>query len=134
MERIINRHQHIVYMVGYVQEVLDDSLRRGVYRGDDNPLAGMRFEHYDKVRKSGARLTQSQRRVLEELRSLLLMKEANFGLHPFDADKLPKNVKESDSFVKEQTRLCRESWLFPIVDALLGDDDGTTSEMLHAEV
>ena len=91
------------------------------------------YIEYDKGRKSAKRLTQKQRAALVELRDTLMMTRARFNMHELDEDKLPTRGSDVDTFVKQRTLAWRQSWVFPLLDALLGDDWDTTAHMLLAQ-
>jgi len=85
-------------------------------------------EDLERVRKSGQRLTKGQRKALKELKRHVTMQTCNFDMHHFDAEKLPQDVNQVDAFIKERTRVWRQSWIYPLIDALLGDEWDTTIE------
>lgn len=57
-------------------------------------------------------LSKSEIRALKELRSLLEMNRAHFGGIGKEADQFTEKVKK-------ETLCWRQSWIFPIIDALL---------------
>lgn len=65
---------------------------------------------------------------LMELRRLLTFERSDFSvIGPRDEDALPRTEAEVNAFIRERTRLWRESWVFPIIDEMLARGRGEDS-------
>lgn len=73
-------------------------------------------------------ILKHDRMMLMELRKLLTLETANFSrIGPRDEDALPRTEAEVNAFIRERTRLWRESWVFPIIDEMLARGRGEDS-------
>ena len=65
-------------------------------------------------------LRQWQQEALELAISRAKFEKA--GFHCMRDVDLPKNPHEADAWIKERTRLYRETWLIPLLEAILAGD------------
>lgn len=70
---------------------------------------------YDKLH--GDNLTQAQKEALTEVRRLIRMESFSAG---FDARGVINTHEDGTKFIKEHTRLYRQTWILPILNTMLG--------------
>ena len=64
--------------------------------------------------------------ALKEVRQSLTMEDCAFdtlSTGPHDAP-LPKSETEVTDFIRERTRIWRQSWIFPILDQIIAEGEG----------
>ena len=66
-------------------------------------------------------LTAEQIEKLRELRRLMTLEQTKFAELWDDPERnpLPKREAEVDAFIRERTRIFRETWILPVLDELL---------------
>lgn len=72
-----------------------------------------------------ARLTQKEIVALKAVRERLTFEKAHFdNIGPTDDTPLPKKESEVNEFIRNRTRIFRQSWVFPILDELIARAEG----------
>lgn len=75
------------------------------------------------------RLTKAQEKILRELREHVTLERASFSRHP--GLTAPPSDQDVDAFIKERTRLHRQTYILPLIDGLLGDCDDAVAVCRH---
>lgn len=65
-------------------------------------------------------MTKAELKALKKLRKRANFETAGFGNC---AEALPIQVRDVTEFIKERTRVYRDSWVLPIIDALIAKYD-----------
>lgn len=68
----------------------------------------------------GRNLTKLQREALVELRRMLQLDEQSFSAG-FDARATITTNEQANVFIREHTRLWRETWILPVLTDMIGD-------------
>lgn len=79
-------------------------------------------------------MTKTQRRALLRLRAELTMADAGFGLGPSGVvetnSPLPTNEREVTDFIRRRTLIWRNTWIFPVLEALLDNAPASQLEQI----